>query len=169
MEGNRKVRKPGPCWLRKQAATGPPGVAMRLWSSKASGQLPRKPQGEIWPCLFCICCFKEHMLLLKSKSRCEDRGQSARARTIHTSRIGLWILAQNSCTELLYISYLPFLKMRLIYGGRWRWRTTCRSWFLLPLGESQRLNKVVRLGGRHLICWVISLGQEVPYKKMEVW
>lgn len=55
------------------------------------------------------------MLLLKSKSRCEDRGRSARARTIHTSRIGLWILAHG--TELLYILYLPFFKMTFIYGG----------------------------------------------------
>lgn len=112
MEGNRKVRKPGPCWLRKQAATGPPRVAMRLCRSKASRELPRKPQGEIWPCLFC-----STVLLLKPKSRCEDRGQSARARTIHTSRTGLWILAH--CTELLYSSYLSFFKLTFVYGGGW--------------------------------------------------
>lgn len=57
--------------------------------------------------------------------------------------------------------------MTFVYGGdgMWRREDNLRELFLLPLGESQGLTKVVRLGGRHLICRVISLDQEVLYKK----
>lgn len=147
MEGNRKVRKPGPWWLRKQAATGPPRVATRLWSSKASRELPRKPQGEVWPCLFCIS--RSSVLHRKVDVRIGGSQQGLEPFTQVELGCGYWHTVQNSCIFHIY----HFLKWHLFMGGMecGGERTACGSWFLLPLGESQGVNKVVRLGGRHLL------------------
>lgn len=49
----------------------------------------------------------------------------------------------------------------MVCGGE---RTACGSWSLLPLGKSQGVNKVVRLGGRHLLLSHLT-GSRSPIRK----